>query len=201
MRGCFMRSVLVGLLVLFCSVCPAPSHADPCHPAELFVADTADPLFELQADATIVRSGVAVTGSTALDGIWWSDARRQLSFERSREFHLCSTDPSTLHRAGEALRRQFDQESVLSFDYLPRQASTAIIITAPNIDIARLGDALAADPTARTRLRGGSVTATDHTLILVADRADRELAQKLVSAAGGNWDDIQTDYGTSEFVQ
>lgn len=117
-----MRSVLVGLLVLFCGICAAPSNADPCHPAELFVADNAEPLFELQADATIVRLGVAVAGSTPLDGVWWSDARRQLSFERSREFHLCSTDPSSLHRAGEALRRQFDQESVLSFDYLPQQA-------------------------------------------------------------------------------
>ncbi|BBX40002.1 hypothetical protein [Mycobacterium simiae] len=195
-----MRSVLVGLLVLFCSVCPASSNADPCHPAELFVADNTDPLFELQADATIVRTGVAVTGSTPLDGVYWSGALQRLDFERSREFHLCSTDASALHRAGEALRSQFDQQSVLSFDYQGPD-SNAVLITVPDVDIARLGDALTADPTARTRLRGGSVTATDHTLILVAKRGDRELARALISAAGGNWDAAEILDGTSEFVE
>jgi len=58
-----MRSVLVWLMVLFCTTFPAPAQAVPCQPAELFATDT-DPLFETQAAVTIALSGAAVTGST-----------------------------------------------------------------------------------------------------------------------------------------
>jgi hypothetical protein len=195
-----MRSVLVGLLVLFGITFSAQSQAAPCHPAEFFVTDTTDPLFETQADVTITLGGVAVTGSTPLDGVYWSATAQRLSYERSREFHLCADDPSTLRSAAEALRRTFGQESVLSFDYQAPDPN-AVLIAVPDVDITRLGAALTADPTARTRLRGGSVTATDHTLILVADRADRELAHRLVSAAGGDWNTAEIVYGTREFVE
>ncbi|WP_254848448.1 hypothetical protein [Mycobacterium sp. SP-6446] len=195
-----MRSVLVGLVVLFCSTFPAPTHAEPCHPAELFVTDTTDPLFEAQADVTIALSGAAVTGSTPLDGVFWSTALQQITRERSREFHLCGAD-GTLHTAAEALRRQFDQEAVLTFDYEPAPAGDAIIIAVPDVDIARFGDALAADPAGRDRIRGGSVTATDHTLILVAGNDDREVARRLVAEAGGNWDAATIAYGRREFVE
>ncbi len=198
-----MRSVLLWLLVLFCVVSPAPSEAAPCQPAEFFVIDNADPLFEPQADVTITLNGVAVTGSTPLDGVYWSRALQRVTFERSREFHLCGTGEAALHIAAEALRRQFDQEAVLSFDYLPQHApeQNAILITVPDLDIQHLGDALAADPAARTRLRGASVTATDHTLILVAANGDRDVARQLVSEAGGNWSAAVIDYGRSEFVE
>lgn len=198
-----MRSVLVGLLVLFGTAFPAPSQAVPCHPAEFFVIDNADPLFEPQADATIASNGIAVTGSTPLDGVYWSTPSQRLTFERSREFHLCAADQPTLHIAAEVLRRQFNQESVLSFEYLPQWApeDNAIIVTVPDVDVARLGDALAADPTARTRLRGGSVTTTDRTLILVANQDDRDVARQLISEAGGNWDAATIAWGRSEFVE
>jgi hypothetical protein len=199
-----MRSVLVWLMVLFCStiVTATPAKSD-CRPAEFFVTDNADPLFEPQADVTIARDGVAVTGSTPLDGVYWSSARQQLTFERSREFHLCGTDAAAVHSAAEALRRQFNQESVLSFDYLPPPApkDNAILITVPDVDIGRFGDALAADPAARDRLRGGSVTTTDHHLILVAGNDDRELARRLVNEAGGDWDAAAITNGRSEFVE
>lgn len=197
-----MRSVLVGLLVLFGTAFPAPSQAAPCHPAELFVTDDAAPLFELQADATIAGNGIAVTGSTPLDGVYWSTRSQRLTFERSREFHLCTADQPTLHSAAEAVRRQFNQESVLSFEYLPQRApeDNAIIVTIPDVEAARLGDALATDPTARTRLRGGSVTTTDHTLILVANQDDRDIARRLIGEAGGNWDAATIAWGRSEFV-
>lgn len=198
-----MRSVLLWLLVLFCVVSPAPSEAAPCQPAEFFVTDNADPLFEPQADVTITLNGVAVTGSTPLDGVYWSSALQRVTFERSREFHLCGAGEPALHIAAEALRRQFDQEAVLSFDYLPQHApeQNAILITVPDVDIQRLGTALAADPAARTRLRGGSVTATDHTLILVAANDDRDVARRLVGEVDGDWDAAVIDYGRSEFVE
>jgi hypothetical protein len=202
-----MRSVLVWLLVLFCgaigTATPAKSEFGNCQPAEFFVTDNADPLFEPQADVTITLNGVAVTGSTPLDGVYWSSAPQRITFERSREFHLCAADEPALHIAAEALRRQFNQESVLSFDYLPQHAAeeNAIIITVPDVDIERLGTALAADPAARNRLRGGSVTTTDHTLILVAGNDDRDVARRLVSAAGGNWNAATIAYGRSEFVE
>jgi hypothetical protein len=199
-----MRPVLLWLLVLFCGaiVMPAPARSD-CQPAEFFLADNADPLFEPQADVTIALNGLTITGSTPLDGVYWSGAQQRIAVERSREFHLCGAGEATLHAAAEALRRQFDQESVLSFDYLPQHAAeaNAIIITVPDVAIERLGAALTADLTARDRLRGGSVTATDHTLILVAGNGDRDVARRLVTEAGGNWQAAEIAYGRSEFVE
>lgn len=199
-----MRSVLVGLMVLFCGVfaAPAPTHAEPCHPAELFATDTADPLFEAQADVTIALSGAAVTGSTPLDGVFWSTALQRSTYERSREFHLCGAVGSP-HAAAEALRGQLNQEAVLTFDYLPQHGpeQDAVIIAVPDVDIARFGDALVADPAARDRIRGGSVTTTDRTLILVAGNDDRDVARRLVAEAGGNWDAATIAYGRREFVE
>src|ERR1700737_2625867 len=139
----------------------AQGGSGPCQPAELFATDNTDPLFEMQADVTLALNGAAVMGSTPLDGVYWSNALQQSTHERSREFHLCGADGSS-RTAAEALRRQFTQEAVLTFDYLPQNApqQDAIIIAVPDVDIARFGDALVADPTARNRLRGGSVTTT-----------------------------------------
>ncbi len=195
-----MRSVLVWLMVLFCCTFPAPSAAAPCREAELFATDNTDPLFEAQATVTIALSGAAVTGSAPLDGVYWLDALQRSTQERSREFHLCG---GSSHTAAEALRRQFDQEAVLAFDYLPQHAprEDAAIVAVPDVDIARFGDALAADPVARDRIRGGSVTTTDHTLILVAGDDDLGVARRLVGAAGGNWDAATIAYGRREFVE
>ncbi|MEE3062855.1 MAG: hypothetical protein VYA67_02670 [Actinomycetota bacterium] len=201
-----MRSVLLWLLVLICGaiVVPAPARSEvgSCQPAEFFAADNGDPLFEEQVDVTIVLNGVTVTGSTPLDGVYWSAAQQRITREHAHEFHLCGTEPA-LHTAAEAVRRQFNQESVLSFDYLPQTApqENAIIVTVPDVDIERLATALAADPSVRDRLLGGSVTATDHTLILIAANDDRDLARRLVSAAGGSWQAADIAYGRSEFAE
>jgi hypothetical protein len=202
-----MQSVLVWLMVLlgsaFLTGTPAKADANPCQPAELFAADNADPLFEIQADLTIAQGGVTVTGSTPLDGVFWSDALQQTTYDRSREFHLCAADEPALHAAAEALRRQFNQEAVLTFDYLPQHAPTAhaITITVPDIDIAQFRDAFVADSAAHQRLHGGSVTTTDHTLILVAGNGDIDVARRLVSESGGRWDAATIAYGSREFVE
>lgn len=108
-----------------------------------------------------------------------------------------------MHTAAEAVRRQFNQEAVLTFDYLPQNApaANAITITVPDIDIARFRDAFVADSAARHRLHGGSVTTTDHTLILVAGNGDLDVARRLVGEAGGSWDAATIAYGKRKFVQ
>ncbi len=199
-----MRSVPVWLMVclgvIFSAGAPARTDSEPCQSAELFAADT--PPFELPADETIAHNGASVTGSTPLDGVFWSPQLQRATVERSREFHLCADD-GALHTAAEALRRQFGQQAVLTFAYLPQNApaANAVIIDVPLVDAARFRDALAADPAARSRLRGGSVTITDHTLILVAGNDDREVARRLVGEAGGDWDAAYIAYGRSELVE
>ncbi|OIN81640.1 hypothetical protein BST29_03305 [Mycobacterium malmoense] len=201
MRSRGALSVLAALL-LWLGVGPAGADVSACQPAELFATDSTDPLFELQADVTIAQTGVTVTGSTPLDGVFWSNKLRQITFERSREFHLCGADGS-LHTAAEALRRQFNQEAVLIFDYLPRNApeANAIAITVPDVDVARFRDAFVADAAAHQRLHGGSVTITDHTLILVAGNGDLDVARRLVDEAGGNWNAVAIAHGRREFVE
>jgi hypothetical protein len=201
-----MRSVLVWLMVLSgcitATAAPARGDVGVCRPAELFATDTADPMFEMQADVTIALNGATATGSTRLEGVYWSNVLQQATYERSREFHLCSPDEPTLHTVAEALRRQFNQEAVLTFDYLPQHApeANAVVIRVPDVDVARFRDALVADQSASYRLRGGSVTTTDHTLILVAAKDDSAVAQRLVSAAGGNWNAATIDSGKREFA-
>jgi hypothetical protein len=205
-----MRSVLVWLMVLSGDVfvptklplTPVPT----CHPAEFFVADNTDPLFEIQADVTITQNGATPTGSTPLDGVYWATLLQQTTEEPSREFHLCTPDELTLHTVAEALRRQFDQQAVLTFDYLsdnlPEQApaANAVAISVPNIDPARFRAAFASSSAAHSRLRGGSVTATDHTLILIAGTGDLDTARQLVGEAGGSWDAATIAYGRRDFV-
>ena len=212
-------AVLAALLVLCGGVgaaTPARGDVAACQPgdprAELFTTDNTDPhvsqvqdglqLFEIQADVTIALNGPAVTGSTLVDGVFWSNELQQASYQRSREFHLCGADEPTLHTAAEALRRQFNQESVLSFDYLPQNApgANAIAVTVPNIDIARFRVAFVADSAAHHRLQGGSVTTTDHALILIATTGDLDVARRLVGAAGGSWDAATIAYGRREFA-
>jgi hypothetical protein len=77
----------------------------------------------------------------------------------------------------------------------------AILITVPDVDITRFGAALLADRTARDQVRGGSVTTTDHTLVLVAGNDDAEVARRLVGEAGGNWNAATIAYGRREFVE
>ncbi|WP_139829457.1 hypothetical protein [Mycobacterium gastri] len=195
-----MRSVLVWLMV-FCgsilTATPARGDESTCRPAELFVADDESPLFELQADVTIALAGAVVTGSTPADGVFWSNEPQQVTYESAREFHLCVVDEPTLHTVAEALRRQLNQEAVLTFAHLPE--ANAVMITVPNIDVAHFREAFVADSAAHHRLLGGSVT-TDHTLILIADNDDLDLARRLVEAAGGRWSAATIAYGRREFV-
>ncbi|MDT5351467.1 MAG: hypothetical protein QOH91_4754 [Mycobacterium sp.] len=208
MRPRRIAPILVWLVVCGGVGVASPASAGPvggsaCRPAELFASDnTADELglFEIPADVTLALNGAAVTGSTLIDGVFWSDQLQQTTAERSREFHLCVADEPTLHTAAAALRSQFDQEAVLTFDYLPQHEANAVIITVPDIDIARFRDAFVAASAARHRLLGGSVTTTDHTLILIAGNSDLDIARRLVGEAGGCWGAATIAYGKRDLV-
>lgn len=204
-------SVLVTALVWCAGIgTTASAGGDPqaCRPAELFAADNTDdeqPLFELRAGVTIAQNGAVTTGSTPVEGVFWSNERQQTTFEHAREFHLCSADGPTLHTVAEALLRQFNQESVLTFDYLPRDAppnaqANAIAIDVPDVDINRFRDAFVADSAAHNRLLGGSVTTTEHTLILIAGKDDLDIARRLIGEAGGDWNTATIAYGNRELV-
>ncbi|WP_240748569.1 hypothetical protein [Mycobacterium paragordonae] len=194
------------------AVAPGSANAEPasCHPAELFASDNRDSpepgqlqLFEIQADATLALNRAPATGSVLLDGVFWSEERQQVSTERSRQFHLCVADEPTLHAAAEALRRQFDQQAVLTFDYPTETVRDpqAALITVPGIEFARFRDAFTADEDARHRLLGGSVSAAEPTLILVAGNGDLDIARRLVEASGGDWATADVAFGDREIVR
>ncbi|QIS08687.1 hypothetical protein [Nocardia arthritidis] len=157
--------------------------------------------FELQVDGIVAANIALPVGSTLVSGVFWSEDQRQTTYERSREFHLaCVTGPD-LHNLADQVRAQFRQESVLTFEPLPADAPgvDGFTATVPGIDVRRFHDALVADPVARQRLVGGSVT-EDNRLIVVADIADYALAQRFVTELGGDWNAADVRFGDREFV-
>lgn len=158
--------------------------------------------FETQAEDTMAKNDAHAIGSTLLDGVYWSEELQQTTYERSREFHLCDLDEPHLHSVADVVRRQFHQESVLTFEYLPQgePGADAAIVQVPGIDVHKFHDALVGDHPARERLEGGSVT-TDRTLLLVANTGDLDIAKTLVAEAGGSWSDASVHYGKREFVE
>lgn len=207
-----MRSMLVWPLVCIgvnfgvTSAPRATADTGDCRPAALFISADDSPLFDLQASTTITLNGASVTGTTPLDGVYWSGESADV--ERARRFQLCVVDEPTLHTVAEALRRQFDQQAVLTFDYLPEDPANAnanananaITIAVPDVDFARFVAAFVADPGAHHRLQGGSVTTGEHTLILIAGKDDLDTARRLVYASGGDWTRATVAYGDRELV-
>lgn len=205
-----MRSMLVWPLVCIgvnfgvTSAPPATADTGDCRPAALFISTDGSPLFDLQASTTIALNGASVTGSTPLDGVYWSGESADVG--RARRFQLCVVDEPTLHTVAEALCRQFNQQAVLTFDYLPEDTAhananaNAIAIAVPDVDFARFVAAFVADPAAHRRLQGGSVTTADHTLILIAGKDDLDTARRLVHASGGDWARATITYGDRELV-
>jgi hypothetical protein len=206
----FLAAVVCGVTAMTAS----PAEAAPLR-AQIFatnntaiITDPADPRlrtrlvhFEHQVRA-IVRAGGARAGrSTLLDGVFWSSDLRQTTYERSREFDVTRVSPAGLRHIADVVRKTFDQESVLTFEFLPPTSprAGAVEIEAPGADVRRLHDALTADPDARERLGGGSVT-LDRRLILVAARADLDLARRVVTETGAAWSSATIRYGAEEFV-
>ena len=223
-----MRRIVIGasaLALIGAGPSIACARADPqaCVPedmarpqAELFatnntatITDPADgrlrdPLddFSLQVSAMTVQNLVLPVRSTSVDGVYWSHDNNRMTYERSRAFELACVDRDDLQRIGEQVGRQFGQESVLTFEYLPAGDAgiNAVALEVPAVDRIKFHDALIADAAAREALSGGSVT-DDGWLILIADVEDIDIARRLVGAAGGRWQDAVIRYGKREFVE
>src|SRR2546421_1448482 len=115
--------------------------------------------FARRVDDIIRDRGSDPERSTLLNGVFWDSTRQQVTYERSREFDVERIDAAQLHADAAVIRDRFHQESVLTFELLPRTSprAQAIEVEVPGIDVRRLHDGLVADPTLRDQLGGGSV--------------------------------------------
>ncbi|RSS78925.1 hypothetical protein [Streptomyces sp. WAC06614] len=215
--------VLVAVAVLACGTATtgsarasesAPSSGS-CPTAEIFatdntaiITDPADPRlrtrltrFDREVRSTIRSHGARPGASTLLDGVFWSAELQRATYERSRAFDVNRVSAQDLHHIADVIRKQYRQEAVLTFRCLPRDApdTDAVEIRADGVDATRLHDALVADPEARERLGGGSVT-LDEQLVLVAPLADLPLARRFAENLGVDWEDAEIRYGDEEFV-
>jgi len=208
-------ALLAWLLALIPLASPATADTRPLPQAEIFatsntaiITDPADPrlrthlhAFDHRVRRVIRTDGAKVRGSALLDGVFWSSDLKQTTYERSRRFDVDHLSTTGLHHVADIVRKEFHQESVLTFEYLPRTSprADAVRIEVPGLDVRRLHDGLVADPTARDELSGGSVTMRGH-LILVAELADLGVAHEFVTRIGGDWNAATFRYGDSEFV-
>ena len=157
--------------------------------------------FESQVNGVIFSNGAIPVGSDLVHGIFWSDERHETTYEPSRDFHIACVDDGDMTQIAKQVAAQFHQESVLVFAASPTDDPHAgsFVARVPGIDLRRFHDALAADPTARSHLGGGSIT-DDGTLVLVATAKDSALAERVVSRAGGYLDVSTVQRGESNFV-
>ncbi|MCB5182734.1 hypothetical protein [Streptomyces antimicrobicus] len=186
-----------------------------CPTAEIFatdntavITDPADPRlktrlvrFEHEVRGIIRAHGARPGASTLLDGVFWSGELQRATYERSRAFDVHRVGAQGLHHIADVVRKQYDQESVLTFRCLPRTSpeTDAVEIRADGVTATRLHDELVADPQARERLGGGSV-AVDGRLILVAPLAELPLARAFAERLGVDWEKAEIRYGDEEFV-
>ncbi|MEV6734898.1 hypothetical protein [Streptomyces sp. NPDC051364] len=157
--------------------------------------------FDHEVREIIRTSGARPAASTLLDGVFWSGDLKQTTYERSREFDVDKVGADGLHHIADVVRKQYHQESVLTFRCLPRTSpdTDAVEIQAPGVSAARLREALLANPEARERLGGGSVTLGGR-LILITPIADLPLARRLTAELGVDWNTAKVRYGDEEFV-
>jgi hypothetical protein len=158
--------------------------------------------FARRVTRIIEEAGGSPRGSELLDGVFFSSDLGGTTFERSRAFDVDHVTDAELHDIAETVRRRFLQQSVLTFDHLPKDDpdADAVELEVPGVTATALRDGLLADAEARERLFGGSVALDEH-LLLVADRADAQLARTFAERIGGNLRRAETRYGEREFVE
>ncbi|MGF1429028.1 hypothetical protein [Kitasatospora sp. LaBMicrA B282] len=190
-----------------------PAHHSPA--AEIFatsntaiITDPNDPRlqdhlrpFEHQVRRLIRTNGAAPGASTLLNGVFWSADLKQTTYERSREFDVNRVSADGLHHIADLIRKQYHQESVLTFRFLPAGAAgaDAVQVEASGVTVQQLHDALVADPAVRDELDGGSVT-VDGRVILVAPLKDLPLTRTFLGELGVAWSSATVRYGAEEFV-
>ncbi|MFF5923900.1 hypothetical protein ACFY8C_37085 [Streptomyces flavochromogenes] len=193
----------------------ASTMGQDCPAAEIFatdntavVTDPDDPRlrtrltrFDHEVRAIIRAHGARRAASTLLDGVFWSEAGQRAAYERSREFDVNRIGRDGLHHLAGVIAEEYDQEAVLTFRCLPRTSpeTDAVEIEVPGVGASRLSEALVADPGAREKLGGGSVT-LDGRLVLVAEVADLDLARTFAVSLGADWNEARLHYGDREFV-
>ncbi|MDV9188715.1 hypothetical protein R6L23_10890 [Streptomyces sp. SR27] len=214
------RLLTTGVAALLLGITGAQStYASPvlpsCPAAEIFATDNTaiitdpdDPRlttrlrhFDHEVRGIIRAHGARPGDSTLLDGVFWSDELKQTTYERSREFDVNRVGPERLRGIAGIIAKQYDQEAVLTFRCLPRTSpeTDAVEIEVPGVKASDLRKGLVADPEAREKLGGGSVT-LDGRLVLIAEIADLPLARKFTEALGADWSEAQVQYGEREFV-
>jgi hypothetical protein len=173
------------------------------------ITDPADPRldvrlvgFKQQVARIISRGGGRPVGSELLDGVFFSSILGFTTFQRSREFDVDSVTPRELRAIADTVRRRFQQQSVLTFDYPDRRSDPvdAVKLEVPRVRTRRLREGFAANEQARERLLGGSVT-RDHRLILIASAGDLRLARRFAQEIGGRVEDATIRRGRREFVR
>jgi hypothetical protein len=198
------------LLALAALALAAPAAAADVPDAEIFATNNTalitdpedprldDPLkeFARTVERIVDRGGGKPRGSELLDGVFAT------GFERSRLFDVDHVSDRELHDIADDVRSRFLQQSVLTFDHLPRhdREVNAIELIVPGVTVEALRDGLLADPEAQERLFGGSVT-LDEELILVASLDDAAFARDFAERIGGDIDRAKTRYGEREFVE
>ncbi|MFI8320125.1 hypothetical protein [Streptomyces sp. NPDC085529] len=172
------------------------------------ITDPADPRlrtrlnrFDHEVRAILHAHGARPGASRLLDGVFWSGGLQQATYERSREFEVEQVNRDGLRHVAGVIVKQYRQEAVLTFRCLPRTSpeTDAVEIEAPGVTAARLRDALLANPEARDRLGGGSVT-LDGRLVLIAPLAELPWAKKFTQDLGVDWSSAEVRYGDGEFV-
>ena len=211
-----LRPTIVALAAMALAAPASAAAHDRLPDAEIFatnntavITDPGDPRlrdkltgFAHEVERIVERGGGSPRGSELLDGVFFSSDLGTTTFERSRQFDVDDVADDELHAIADDVRGRFGQQSVLTFDHLPRgdDEVNAIELEVPGVTAQALRDGLLADQTAREELFGGSVTLGGR-LLLVAELADAELARTFAERIGGDLRRAETRYGEREFVE
>ena len=210
-----MRNLLVAVTsVLAFAVSTGTAAGTPLPCPEIFatnntaiITDPADPRlqdrlvrFDREVRAVVHANGGHTTHSTLLDGVFWSGDLQQTTFERSRKFDVTLNEEGLRHTAS-TISKQFRQESVLTFRFLPANSAKvdAVQVEVDGITAQQVREGLLKDAVAREKLGGGSVTLQDKA-ILIADVGDLPTVRTFVTNIGGDMRKAKVRKGTWEFV-
>ncbi|HUQ61643.1 hypothetical protein [Lentzea sp.] len=210
-----MRKLLVAVTsVLAFAVSTGTAAGAPLPFPEIFatnntaiITDPADPrlqdrlvAFDREVRGIVRANGGVTTRSTLLDGAFWSSDQQQTTFERSRKFDV-TLDEESLRRTASTISKQFRQESVLTFRFLPANSPEvdAVQVEVEGITAQQVRQGLLDDAVAREKLGGGSVT-LQNKAILIAGVDDLPTVRAFVANIGGDWRKAKVRKGTWEFV-
>lgn len=210
-----MRKLLVAVTsVLAFTVSTGTAAGAPLPCPEIFatnntavITDPNDPrlrdrliAFDREVRGIVLANGGVTTRSTLLDGVFWSSSLQQTTFERSRKFDVTLGEDSLRHTAS-TISKQFRQESVLTFRFLPSNSPKvdAVQVEVDGITAKQVREGLLNDAVAREKLGGGSVT-LQNKAILIADVNDLPTVRAFVTSIGGDMRRAKVRKGTWEFV-